>query len=397
MNGPALPVGTRPVALFNIIYNYAGGARSSVQLIEQLKPLTCVEVIDAYGQCSDYLAAVQRIGITPVVLLPAWTGRTTMGGKHSIRRLPNMVQSLPGISQTILQLRRQLHTLNPRVTWVDSEKALFMAWLAAPSNLPIVFFLRGSMEQIRPYCALAWRRVNAVVSVAENNLHYLRTTGYGRGHLYAIHDGIDVERIQVQARLAPDNLPPDTGTHLRIVLPATIAGPQKGHAVAIRALAQLLAAGEQAELWLCGDVPREVSRRFYNRMHELAAELGISNYVHFLGWRNDVPAIMKRADIVLLPSFSEGLPVSLMEAMALARPVIATRIGGIPELVRDGVDGILIDPGDTAGLVQAMLQLSDPHLRQSMGQAGQARISETFTVSKHAQRFWEVLERLSSP
>lgn len=383
-----------PVVYFNFVYIYAGGARSTVQLVRELQCLTDVRVIDAYGHCQEYVASLEQAGVSPIVLLPHWSGRTTVGGTNRVRRLANMFASIPDIAQVVVRLRSVLRNLNPRAIWVDSEKALFMVWLAVPRDVPIVYVARGELHDIRPYCALAWRRISAAVGVSEESLRYLRLTRYARGNLQAIHNGIDVERTLTHARLEPEGLPTHDGSSLWIVFPAYIADPLKGHEVGIRATAKFIAAGGRAELWLCGDVPREVSRTFYDKIRQLACDLGIEPNVHFLGWRDDVPSIMARADMVMLPSFTEGLPRSLLEAMALARPVIATRVGGIPELVRDSIDGILVEPGDVDGIVCALQTLSDPEVRTEMGCAGQSRVRQNFTIRTQAQRFLSMMDIL---
>jgi glycosyltransferase involved in cell wall biosynthesis len=88
------------------------------------------------------------------------------------------------------------------------------------------------------------------------------------------------------------------------------------------------------------------------------------------------------------------MPRSLMEGMALAKPVIATRVGGIPELVRDGTDGILVNPGDIEALVKALNVLSDLDVRKQMGNSGQQRIRQSFSVSRQAKEFLSTMDAL---
>lgn len=388
---------TQRIVFFNFIYVNAGGAQSTTMLIGELKRQLGVDihVIDAYGTSQAYLNDLRRHGIEPSVLLPSWRGRTAIGGQGSLSRLRNMLLSAPGFMRLVLALRATLRQLQPDAIWVDTEKALFAIWLAAPRSLPLVYLLRARTMHIKPYCMLAWQRVNAILSVAQSNLEPFRKAIYRHKALHTVHDGIDLEVIAQQAQAEVADLPPQQQGALRIVFPAVIGGPLKGHELGLRAVARFLQEGGQADLLLCGDVPGGASPGFLNAMRQLAHELGIAAHVHFMGWRSDVPAIMARADLVLLPSFTEGLPRTLMEALALARPVIATRVGGIPELVRDGIDGILIHPGDLTALVQALHRMRDPHVRQAMGQAGQDRVRKHFTLPIHAQKFWAILKPLA--
>jgi len=118
------------------------------------------------------------------------------------------------------------------------------------------------------------------------------------------------------------------------------------------------------------------------RARALAVELGIENHVVFVGWVSGAVKVdlLRRAQIYVLPSYNEGLPVSLLEAMSWQVPVISTRVGGIPELVREGVDGLLIDAGDRAALSSAIIELAqNAELREKMGIAARDQVERNFS------------------
>ena len=118
-------------------------------------------------------------------------------------------------------------------------------------------------------------------------------------------------------------------------------------------------------------------------MEEKAEALGLSDSVIFTGIRRDVPEILALLDVFVLPSLWEGLPIALLEAMAAGLPVVATRVGGVPEVVVDGVTGLLVPPRDPGALSEAVLTLLQaPDLRRKMGQAGQERVREHFSVER---------------
>lgn len=111
-----------------------------------------------------------------------------------------------------------------------------------------------------------------------------------------------------------------------------------------------------------------------------ARDLGVSHMIVFAGERDDVPDLLRIADIFVLPSVSEGLPISLLEAMAARLPLVASRVGGIPELIEDGRTGRLVPPNDPAALGLAILSfLDDPEASRRAGQAGRARLEECFS------------------
>ena len=114
----------------------------------------------------------------------------------------------------------------------------------------------------------------------------------------------------------------------------------------------------------------------------LADALGLADHVAFPGWLSGEAKrlALAAADFYVLPSHNEGLPMSLLEAMSFGLPVIATRVGGIPELVRDGVDGLLVAPGDVEALAMAMIRLArDADLRQQMGRAARERVASNYS------------------
>ena len=120
-----------------------------------------------------------------------------------------------------------------------------------------------------------------------------------------------------------------------------------------------------------------------------AAAKPLGDAVRFLGYRtqDEVAGILSRADMMVLPSFAEGVPVVLMEAMASEKPVIATRVAGVAELVEDGISGFVVSPGDIDGLTRAITALADdPSLRRRMGQAGRAKVRSEFAIDGEARR-----------
>jgi glycosyltransferase involved in cell wall biosynthesis len=135
-------------------------------------------------------------------------------------------------------------------------------------------------------------------------------------------------------------------------------------------------------------------------LETLSRDLGLETVVFFVGYKSqtEVRQIMQQTDIFVLPSFAEGVPVSLMEAMAAAVPVVTTRIAGISELVDDGVSGYLVPPGNKTALREAIAALvAHPEQRQSMGQAGRLKVEREFNIKTEAKRLFEVLMETLDP
>jgi len=145
----------------------------------------------------------------------------------------------------------------------------------------------------------------------------------------------------------------------------------------VRTLRKLVDRGVDAYLCLVGDGPdREHLERY-------AHELGVIKRCLFVGYQDDVSRYYNAFDVLILPSVNEGTPVSVIEALAAGRPAVATRVGGVPDVVRDGVDGFLVAPGDADALAERLAELAaDPERRARMGAAGRARVLERYAVAR---------------
>ena len=130
-------------------------------------------------------------------------------------------------------------------------------------------------------------------------------------------------------------------------------------------------------------------------MGELVRKCGPAHHVHLLGVRNDVASLLARADIFLLPSRVESFPISIMEAMSMGLPVVASNVGGIPDLVRHGEDGFLHDAADLEGMARSVVALlDDAALRERLGANGRQRVVEEFSLEKLGDRALERYEAL---
>lgn len=194
--------------------------------------------------------------------------------------------------------------------------------------------------------------------------------------LHIVHCGVDPARY--------DTAPRTGAPHLLFV--GRLAAV-KGVPVLFEALQRLDMPG--LRVTLIGDGPERAG------LEREAAERGLSGTVDFAGYRNqsEVAEALRDTDALVLPSFAEGVPVVLMEAMASARPVVTTRIAGVPELVEDGVSGRLVPPGDVEALAEALRAvLSDADLRACMGAAGRAKVCAEFDIAREAAWLSRLLE-----
>lgn len=238
------------------------------------------------------------------------------------------------------------------------------------------------------YYASAWRRRTALrwaaqrsdalvgVSVATATA-LQRTLGIPQNRVFVVPNGIP-RRTGVRDRVRHElSIPPD---ELLIVAVGNLY-PVKGHAVLLDALAML------------GDLPGwhlAIAGRGEEepRLRAQIVAAGFDSRVHLLGFRDDIPDILAAGDIFAMPSLSEGLPLALVEAMSFGLPVVVSRVGGIPEVVTDDVEALLVPPSDVSALATALRSLiDDVDLRRRLGNAGRMRAQRDYDIGTMADRY----------
>ena len=229
--------------------------------------------------------------------------------------------------------------------------------------------------------------VDRIVCVSAAAAASFAAAGIPADRLAVIRNGLwerppSRSRGAVRAALGADASQP-------VVLTTARFTPQKDHAALIDALPAVLAVHPALRVWLAGHGPLE------DELRRQVAQRGLADVVRFLGQRDDVPDLLAAADLFVLPSRFEGLPLAALEAMAAALPVVATRVGGTDEAVLDGVTGRLVPPGDPQALGAAIAaSLSRPAEAARLGAAGRERFGGAFTASRMADETARLYEAL---
>jgi glycosyltransferase involved in cell wall biosynthesis len=222
------------------------------------------------------------------------------------------------------------------------------------------------------------------VAVSEAVRQVLIASGIPAHHVQTIYSSIDLRRFDNEQEVAP--LFP-TGT--RVVGTVGHLAGHKGHRYLLEATRQLLQTEPEIGVAIVGD------GALHQELEAQAATLGIAERVHFTGFRRDVPALIRGFEIFAFSSTHEGTPNGVLEAMALGKPVVATRAGGTEEVVQDGVTGLLVSPRDPAALAQALLYLlRHPEQGKMFGRAGRQRVEELFTAERMADSTLQVYQRI---
>ena len=279
-----------------------------------------------------------------------------------------------------------IRQFKPDLVSAHSTKAGFAArFSCAVLRVPVIFtahgwaFTEGKNPLARYLLALGERLAakvtKKIICVSEHDKELaLRFRVAPEQKLVVIHNGMepslyinaDGSKVRFELGLKEDE-----------ILIAMVARfvPQKDHDTLLQSLSLL--PGRKFKAALVGGGEREA---FFRKK---VGELGLGDNVIFLGERRDVPQILAASDIFVLSSNWEGLPRSIIEAMMAGLPVVATRVGGVPELVEDGVTGFLVPPKDPDALAEALQRLiADPELRLRMGQAGRKKALKEFTLDR---------------
>ena len=213
---------------------------------------------------------------------------------------------------------------------------------------------------------------NAVRQALVNN------EGLAPERIQVIYNGIDLsvfengtglrDRVREELQISSESL---------VLIQVARLDYLRDHATALRSMGQITRHRPDARLLLVGEGPEQA------KIEHLIIQHGLEAHVRLLGLRRDVRRLLAAADICLLTSISEGIPLTVIEAMAAGLPVVATRVGGMGEVVEEGITGLLVPPGDAEGLAGNVLRLAgNPVMRTQLGQRGRTRAREVFSESQ---------------
>lgn len=317
--------------------------------------------------------------------------------KHGFPTAP-LATDFPKVLSAVRELAGLLRATACDVLICHGYKAHILGRLAARRvGVPAVAVSRGWTGETRKVKLYEWldrrhlRLMDHVVCVSDGQAEKVRRwCGVPAGRLSVIRNS---------ARLgAFENPAPDARERLlgffpgpvsKVVLGAGRFSPEKGFGVLVEAAAAVCRADPGAGVVLFGEGPLR------GELEARVAELGLAGRVVLPGFRTDLDSLIGGADVVVLPSYTEGLPNVALEASAAGVPVVATAVGGTPEAIADRVNGFLVPPGDPAALSAKVIDLiRNPALGHQFGDAGRARMRERFTFQAQADAYLKLLRTL---
>jgi glycosyltransferase involved in cell wall biosynthesis len=276
---------------------------------------------------------------------------------------------------------------------------LYGTLAARLAGVPVVVSTKHNDDAFRRSRFYAWlsrlaaRGQDRIIAISEHLARFsVEVEGLDAGKITYIHYGLDGTAFCARVRDV-NGVRAEFGVPADAPLAGVVArlDPQKGHAYLLRAWAQVTAALPEARLLVVGDGPLR------GELQQQARDLDLENSVIFTGRREDVPRLMAVLDVVALPSLWEGFGLVLLEAMAVARPIVASRVSAIPEIVVDGETGLLVPPRDVKALAAALIELLRNSQRAAeMGRRGRARLEQEFTVERMVAQTEAVYEQVGA-
>ena len=312
---------------------------------------------------------------------------TRLGAAH--QQLPVHEKSPASIWACIPAVAELIRTTGVDVVHARSRVPAWIGFAAARrTQRPFVTTAHGFYRPHPASRVMVWGRPVIVPSEALGR-YLVERFGMSRDRLRLIPRGVHLEEFRFQ--------PPRPGPHgpWRIGLFGRLS-PLKGQAVALRACERLAQRGLPVRLCLAGDTDSPARRS----LESLAAALKLEDQVEWLGVRQDIPALIESVDLVIVPStYPESFGRAVIEAQAVGRPVIASRVGALPELIEDGRTGLLVPPNDAPALAEAIQRLiGDEALRAGCIAAARTQVEEAWDAERMVERTLAVYEeRLNRP
>lgn len=259
------------------------------------------------------------------------------------------------------------------------------SWAAGVPMIAVSRGWTGENGKVRLYEGLdkkVLRLADHIIPVSGGQKEKIKRLGVREEKLTVIYNGVELDgaRSPSGALKKEFGLSPETA----LIISAGRLSPEKNFAGLVQAARTVVGRADAAFI-VFGDGPLR------KELENKASEAGLGGRFLFPGFRKDVSALFAEADVFALPSFTEGLPNVVLEAYACKRPVVATAVGGTPEVVRDGVTGFLVKPEESGLMAERILELVvDEGLRIRMGEKGFERVKEIFSFDSQTEKYLEV-------
>jgi glycosyltransferase involved in cell wall biosynthesis len=370
-----------------------GNLRTLVYILEFLDPARFRPIVVAPIE-TEFTKRLAAQGTECMILEPPKSiGR--YGGKALRDGLMGQIVNLVGLLRYNFQIRRLIRENAVDVVYCNSIRAVLCAAVGAKlARVPVLWYIKG--ELANPVLdRIGFALSDKVLFFCEANRddqYPALIKRYAR-KIDVLRIGIDWRSIAAaEARdksALVEELDLASGRTNLIVL-GQLYRPKGVHFL-LEALAKIVPEYPDLRLYIVGDEVLPEFKPYRAELDAIIARHGLEPYVAFTGWRTDAMDLLCRMDIVIHPSLAEGFGRAVLESMALGRAVIASRVGGLREIIKDGVNGFLVDPGDVNAIADRLRRLlADPAARRRMGDAARAEVRSGYLIEDKIHRLGEM-------
>lgn len=292
--------------------------------------------------------------------------------------------------RVLFRLKRLIREIHPDIIHIHSRRGADFWGVLAARQCGIACLLTRRVDNADPSWLTRWRTKDAafVVGISRRICEVMISRGTDPGKMHCILSTVDTDTYQPggnRALLADASSSGDDALYVGIIAQLI---ERKGHRILFKAIPAILKRHPNTVFLIFGKGPLEKALR-----DEAAAE-SWSEHVRFMGFRTDIPQLLPALDLVVHPAFMEGLGVSLLQASACGVPIVACDAGGIPEVVEDGVNGLLVKPGDDRALAEAIAEiLGNAPRRRKMGEVGREIAEKRFSVARMAREYTDLYRK----
>ncbi|HEB71325.1 MAG TPA: glycosyltransferase family 1 protein [Nitrospirae bacterium] len=297
------------------------------------------------------------------------------------------------------KLSKILREENIDLLCAHGYKATVMGWwVKFRLGIPVIGFSRGYTAEDKKVAFYEWldrcalRRLSGVICVSEGQRRRLKTYGITPKRSWVAHNSISVDAMKKKQNGALRNSVfkrLGVSENEKMIVAAGRLSPEKGHKYLVDAVHKMRESSFEVSIVVCGEgvCESDLKRR--------ARKLGVYDKFRFVGFRRDINDIFNAMDLLVLPSLTEGLPNVVLEAFACKKPVVATDVGGVPEVVEDGVNGFLVPPERPDLMAEAMAKiLGSADEARRMGEAGYDTVKSNFNFQNQAKKLEKIYEEV---
>lgn len=367
-----------------------GATKGTVYLLKRLKAKGVeTSIIDVYGNCDEYIKDVKEANIGIKILKPQLENIVIGNLDNPMKRLLSILKQLPSFTVIFFNLIHKLREIKPDFVLVNNEKSLFfLIFLKTLLNFKIVLYYRGEAnknQMSKSFVTLVNKFVDIKYCHSQKAIVNMKKYGIKEEVVY-LPNCISFDSINdIKSKKLSDKKYSST-----VLLSAGRVVEEKGYHTAIEAIGYLKQKGYSLKLLLPG---LHVDQAYLKKLELLIEQYDLKQSVEFIGWVDNITQILACSDFMVLPSYTEGFPRSIIEAMLLQIPVCATPVGGIPEAIFHGKTGYLFNVNDAYSLADSLQVLIDSfNQRNQIVKNAYNFAIENFDEQKNTQIFLENLK-----